>query len=58
MLVVTRKRGEKVFIGPDISVFVTKVLPNGAVRLAISAPPNVPIAREELLAAQKPEAPK
>lgn len=53
MLVVTRKRGEKVFIGPDITVMVTKVLPNGAVRLAISAPPNVSIAREELLAKQE-----
>lgn len=57
MLVVTRKRGEKVFIGPDVSVMVTKVLPNGAVRLAISAPASVVIAREELLT-QKQEAAK
>lgn len=57
MLVVTRKRGEKVHIGPDITVMVTKVLPNGAVRIAISAPPDVIIAREELLA-QKPGAAK
>lgn len=50
MLVITRKRGERVQIGPDITVMVARVLPNGAVRLAISAPPSVPIAREELLA--------
>lgn len=49
MLVLTRKRGERVFVGRDVTVMVTKVLPNGAVRLAISAPPNVPIVREELL---------
>lgn len=49
MLVITRKRGEKFRIGSDIWVTVARVLPNGTVRLAVSAPPSVPIAREELV---------
>lgn len=53
MLVITRKRGERVWIGPNISVLVTRVTPTGQVRLAIEAPPHVKIAREELLAAAK-----
>jgi carbon storage regulator len=52
MLVITRRRGQKVQIGRDIEVMVTRVL-DGQVRLAIKAPPEVLIAREELL--QKPK---
>jgi carbon storage regulator len=48
MLVITRRRGQKVQIGRDIEVMVTKVF-NGQVRLAIKAPPELLIAREELL---------
>jgi carbon storage regulator len=48
MLVITRRRGQKVQIGRDIEVMVTKVF-DGQVRLAIKAPPEVLIAREELL---------
>lgn len=49
MLVISRRRGESVQIGPDIEVMVTRVMPNGQVRLAIKAPPDVKIARDELL---------
>lgn len=55
MLVITRRRGQKVQIGRDIEVMVTKVL-DGQVRLAIKAPPEVLIAREELLQKPKEEA--
>jgi carbon storage regulator len=47
MLVITRRRGEKVRIGPDIEVMVTRIV-DGNVRLAIKAPPNVAIVRNEL----------
>lgn len=47
MLVITRRRGEKVRIGPDIEVMVTRIV-DGNVRLAIKAPPNVAIVRTEL----------
>lgn len=48
MLVLTRKAGESLYIGQDISVTIVKV--NGhQVRLKIDAPREVPILREELL---------
>lgn len=50
MLVVTRKQGEKVLVGENIEVSVGKVLPDGRVRLCISAPQSVRVVREELLA--------
>ena len=47
MLVLTRKAGESVFIGHDVSVTIVKV--NGRqVKLKIDAPREVPILREEL----------
>lgn len=49
MLVVTRKPGQRVFIGNDVVVTVTRILPDGRVRLGIQAPPEVIVAREELL---------
>lgn len=48
MLVITRRRGEKVQIGPDIEVMVTRVA-DGVVRLAIKAPQDVKVLRTELL---------
>ncbi len=50
MLILQRKPGEAVAIGEDISVTVMSV-EGGRVRLAISAPQDVPILRSELLAA-------
>ena len=48
MLVLTRKRGEKIRIGDDIEIVVTRIW-DGSVRLAIKAPPDTEIMRTELL---------
>ena len=48
MLVLTRKPGEKVIIGGNISITVAEIRGN-KVRLAIDAPNNVAIMREELI---------
>ena len=50
MLILQRKPGESVMIGSDISISVISV-EGGRVRLAISAPVEVPILRSDLLAA-------
>ena len=52
MLVITRRPGEKVQIGRDIEVMVSRIR-DGQVRLSIQAPPEVLIARSELLAKPK-----
>ncbi len=49
MLVLTRRRGESVTIGPDVRVIVLG-LKNGQVRLGIEAPPSVRVHREEVYA--------
>lgn len=48
MLVLSRKRGEKIFIGPNIWITVVDIRP-GKISLAIEAPRDVPIQRQELL---------
>lgn len=48
MLILQRKPGESLVIGGDISITVVSV-DGGRVRLAISAPQDVPILRSELL---------
>ena len=53
MLVLSRKLGEKIVIGEGIVVTVTEIAP-GRIRLGIDAPPDVHIARAELLA-RRPE---
>ena len=47
MLVLTRKVGERVMIGPNIAVTVTEVR-GDRVKLAFEAPDQVPIYREEI----------
>jgi carbon storage regulator len=47
MLVLSRKPLQKIVIGSDILVTVVKIERN-QVRLGISAPPGIPILREEL----------
>jgi len=47
MLVITRKPGERVRIGDDISVEVLDVV-GSTVRIGIEAPASVPIFRHEL----------
>ena len=48
MLVITRRVGEKIQIGRDIEVMVTRIR-DGQARLSIKAPPEVLIARNELI---------
>lgn len=48
MLVLSRKVGDKVYIGDDITVTVVQLCGN-QVRIGIDAPRSVPIRRHELL---------
>lgn len=48
MLVLTRRTGDRILIGKDVEVVVTRIM-EGQVRIAIQAPPDVPIVRKELL---------
>lgn len=48
MLVISRRIGERVKIGPNVWVMVTRI-EDGSVRLAIDAPRHLTIVREELL---------
>lgn len=50
MLVLSRKLGEKIYIGDNICVTVVDI-DRGRVRLGIEAPRDVPIYRQELLPA-------
>jgi carbon storage regulator len=47
MLVLSRKVGERIFIGENISVTIVRVA-QGIVRLGIEAPGHLPIVREEI----------
>jgi carbon storage regulator len=48
MLILQRKPGESLLIGDDIEVTVVSVESGGRVRLAIQAPHDMPILRNEL----------
>ncbi len=47
MLILTRRVGEKVMIGNDVTVTVLGVTGN-LVRIGIDAPKNVPVHRQEI----------
>lgn len=47
MLVLSRKKNERLLIGPDITITVVDARP-GNIRLGIEAPPEVVILREEI----------
>jgi carbon storage regulator len=47
MLVLSRKPGERILIGDDVTVTVVRIGPNN-VRLGIDAPRDLTIVREEL----------
>lgn len=51
MLVLSRKLGEKIFIGDNVCITVVDI-DRGKIRLGIEAPRNVPIYRQELLPLQ------
>jgi carbon storage regulator len=57
MLVLSRKLGEKIFIGENICITIVDI-DRGKIRLGIDAPRSVPIFRQELLPADgSPAAP-
>lgn len=47
-LVLTRRAGEAVWIGPDVRVMVGRAARDGAMRLIIDAPLRIKIVREEI----------
>ena len=47
MLVLSRKVGERIWIGDEISITVVRIT-GGGVRLGIEAPSEMPVVREEL----------
>ncbi|MBT4866263.1 MAG: carbon storage regulator [Planctomycetaceae bacterium] len=49
MLVLSRKPGERILIGDNVTVTIVRIGPNN-VRLGIDAPRDMNIVREELLA--------
>lgn len=51
MLVLSRKPGEKIRVGPDVKITVIRCGPN-SVRIGIDAPKDTDIVREELLPAE------
>jgi carbon storage regulator len=51
MLVLSRKSGEKILIGDKISITVVRIAP-GIVRIGVEAPEDLPVLREELIAAR------
>ena len=55
MLILTRRVGETVMIGEDVSVTVLRVKGN-QVRLGVNAPKNVSVQREEIFERMKLEA--
>lgn len=48
MLVLSRKEGESVMIGEDISITILSIEPGGQVNIGISAPRDVLVLRSEL----------
>lgn len=48
MLVLSRKLGEKIYIGENICITVVDI-DRGKIRLGIDAPRSVPVFRQELL---------
>ena len=52
MLILQRRAGESIRIGDDIEITIVAT-EGGRVRLAISAPTDVPILRSELIVAQE-----
>lgn len=49
MLVLTRKTGQRIFVGKDVTITVGRVFDDGRVRLCVDAPRDIKVVREELL---------
>lgn len=54
MLIITRRAGQKIVLGDDITIEVMEVVGN-SVRLGVAAPKSLPVYREEIWAAVKEE---
>ena len=54
MLIITRRAGQKVVLGDDITIEVMEIVGNN-VRLGVAAPKSLPVYREEIWAAVKEE---
>jgi carbon storage regulator len=54
MLIITRKPGEKIMLGDDVTIEVLEVS-GSSVRLGIAAPRSVPVYREEIWEAVREE---
>jgi carbon storage regulator len=54
MLIITRKPGEKIMLGDDVTVEVIEVS-GSSVRIGIAAPRSLPVYREEIWSAVKAE---
>jgi carbon storage regulator len=53
-LIITRRAGQKIMLGDDITVHVMEIVGN-SVRLGVEAPKSLPVYREEIWAAVKEE---
>ena len=54
MLIITRRAGERIMLGDDITIHVMEIVGNSA-RVGIEAPKSLPVYREEIWAAVKEE---
>jgi carbon storage regulator len=54
VLIITRRAGQKIMLGDDITVHVMETVGN-SVRLGVEAPKSLPVYREEIWAAVKEE---
>jgi carbon storage regulator len=54
VLVITRKSGERICLGDDVTITVLDIV-GSSVRLGIEAPAEVPVYRHEIWAAVKEE---
>ena len=54
MLIITRRAGQKIVLGDDITIEVMEIVGNN-VRLGVAAPKSLPVYREEIWAAVKEE---
>jgi carbon storage regulator len=54
MLVITRKTGERICLGDDVTITVMEIS-GSTVRLGIEAPAEIPVYRHEIWAAVKEE---
>ena len=54
MLIITRRPGEKIMLGDEITIHVMEIVGN-SVRVGIQAPRSVPVYREEIWNAVREE---